>query len=53
MFVAVSKGDKATGIDGTHLREAIQVLHLVPVLTQDSTLLVANAESEQKHSVYC
>ena len=46
MFVAVSKGDKATGINGTHLREAIQVLHLVPVHVKDSTLPVAFAQSE-------
>ena len=53
MRIAVSKGYCLTaGIDGSHIREAVQVLHLFPVLAQDQTLLVANAQSEQKHFVH-
>ena len=44
MLLAVCKGlSLASRINGI---EAVQILHLVPVLTQDPTLLVLNAQSE-------
>ena len=47
MLVAFFKGlSLASRIVG---RESVQILHLVQVLTQDPTLLVANAHSEYKH----